>query len=143
MENSVKFVRMVTGEDIISEVTFVETDGEKYYILNNPLKVVYVSNGKSSTLSVSLIQWVFWRICDNQDFTVYPKDILMVHETSESMEEYYWSSLEHFEEYKDSLIKKNEMEEIAIEDDVDYEEDQNDILNNVIEMLKDSKRTIH
>lgn len=142
MESSVKFVRMVTGEDIVAEVVSIETDTENYYILNNPMKVVYLSTTKSSSLSISLTQWIFWRICDKQEFTIHPKDILVVNDVSIAMEDYYWSSMEHFESYKEELLNSDtdSSDEVLLTEKL---EDNDEIMKSVIEMLRDTKRILH
>ena len=114
-ESTVKFVRLTTGEDIIAEVLYFEDDEVKYYVLNNPFKVVYMTGNKPGILSISLMQWVFWRITNTQSFTVYPNDVITVADTTDSMEEYYWSSVEHFNEYKEKLSKQTEFNDNSFE----------------------------
>jgi dihydroorotase-like cyclic amidohydrolase len=141
-DSAVKFVRLTTGEDIISEVMFYEDDKESYYILNNPLKVVYMTGNKPGVLSVSLMQWVFWRIANTQSFTIYPNDVLTVANTTESMEEYYWSSVDHFSEYKEKLSKQTEFDDASFEAEA---EDTADALQNILDSIKnlDPKRKLH
>jgi hypothetical protein len=141
-ENTVKFVRLSTGEDIIAEVMYFEDDKEKFYVLNNPLKVVYMTGNKPGILSISLMQWVFWRITDTQSFNVYPNDVITVANTTDSMEEYYWSSVEHFNEYKEKLSKQTQFDdssfELETEDTVDVVQTILDGINNI-----DPKRKLH
>jgi hypothetical protein len=141
-ENTVKFVRLSTGEDIIAEVMYFEDDKEKFYVLNNPLKVVYMTGNKPGILSISLMQWVFWRITDTQSFNVYPNDVITVANTTDSMEEYYWSSVEHFSEYKEKLSKQTQFDdnsfELENEDTVDVVQTILDGINNI-----DPKRKLH
>ena len=87
MTNSIQFVRMNTGEDLVTEVTEVNNDDNIYYIFSNPLKIVYVMGNKPGIMSISLMQWVFPSLCRDQDFTVYPQDIILMNHTSDSMEE--------------------------------------------------------
>lgn len=139
LENSVQFIRLVTGEDLVSEVTEVENNNEVYYVLNNPMKVMYMTGSKPGILSISLMQWVFWKITDEQEFHLLPKDILTFANASASMEDYYWSSLEHFEQYKE----KTEMKEPVIEDvEVDDLKESLDELLNMIQGSLD-KRKLH
>jgi hypothetical protein len=141
-ENTVKFVRLSTGEDIIAEVMYFEDDKEKFYVLNNPLKIVYMTGNKPGILSISLMQWVFWRITDTQSFNVYPNDVITVANTTDSMEEYYWSSVEHFSEYKEKLSKQTQFDdssfELENEDTVDVVQTILDGINNI-----DPKRKLH
>lgn len=147
-ETAIKLVRLVTGEDVLAEVTYVEEEEYSYYVLSNPMKVVYLSGVKPGILSVSLMQWVFGRICDKQDFTISPKDVIFVNDASSSMEEYYYNTVDYFEKMKVQLEshmepdtdKKGDMENSFTDD----EPDQNDMVNSLMEMLKGStKRTVH
>ena len=137
IETSVKFIRLVTGEDIISEMTYIETEKDSQYILSNPMKVLYIPAGKSNMLSITLSQWVYWRICEEQEFTLKDKDVLLVNDCSSSMEEYYWSTIEHLESYKETVISK-ESEQSNQTEEVDE-----DTITSIIEMLKDTKRILH
>ena len=137
IETSVKFIRLVTGEDIISEMTYIETEKDSQYVLSNPMKVLYIPSGKGNMLSITLSQWVYWRICEEQEFTLKDKDVLLVNDCSSSMEEYYWSTIEHLESYKETVISK-ESEQSNQTEEVDE-----DTITSIIEMLKDTKRILH
>lgn len=140
-ENSVKFIRLVTGEDLIAEVTQVEAEKEAYYILSNPLKVVYLTGSKPGILSISLMQWVFWRICEDQQFTIYPEDVLTIGEPTANMEDYYWTSVEHFSSSKEKLNKQTEFADAELDDE---EADTNEMLDSIMELLqKAEKKNLH
>jgi len=137
IEESVQFVRLNTGEDLVAEVTQVQSDDNAHYILHNPMKIVYQIGGSKASLSISLMQWVFSRICENQDFIIYPQDILTMNKTTEGMEDYYWESVDHFTRSKEKLEKNT-----VFDDPV---EEQNDLLAEIQEMLGSStnKRKLH
>lgn len=141
-DSAVKFVRLTTGEDVIAEVNYFENEKECYYVLNNPLKVVYMTGNKPGILSISLMQWVFWRIANTQSFTIYPQDVLTVANTTDSMEEYYWSSVDHFSEFKEKLSKQTEFDEPSYEVET---EDNSDALQTILDSIKnlDPKRKLH
>lgn len=141
-DSAVKFVRLTTGEDIIAEVNYFENEKECYYVLNNPLKVVYMTGNKPGVLSISLMQWVFWRIANTQSFTIYPNDVLTVANTTESMEEYYWNSVDHFSEYKENLSKQTEFDDTSLEEEA---EDTAEALKAILDSIKilDPKRKLH
>ena len=135
-EESVQFVRLNTGEDLIAEVTQVQNDDNTHYILHNPMKVVYQIGGARASLSVSLMQWVFSRICENQDFIIYPTDILTMNKTTGDMEDYYWESVDHFVRSKEKLEKNT-----VFDDPV---EEQNDLLSEIQTLIKTTdKRKLH
>jgi hypothetical protein len=116
MTNSIQFVRMNTGEDLVTEVTEVKNDEDIYFIFSNPLKIVYVMGNKPGVMSISLMQWVFPSLCRDQDFTVYPQDIIIMNHTSDSMEEFYSNSVENFNLRKKDLEDRTEFENHMMDD---------------------------
>lgn len=128
LENSVKFVRLNTGEDLVSEVSEVENDDNRYYVLHNPMKIIYQMNMKGGGLTISLMQWVFARICDDQDFIVYCNDVVTMNKPTDSLENYYWETVEHFDTVKESLAKKT-----SFDNDV---KDESEFLSELQDMLQ-------
>jgi hypothetical protein len=122
-KNEIKFIRLNTGEDLISEVIEVKEEDDTYYILRNPLKVLYVTS-KTSSLAISLMQWVFHRICEDQDFKMYPNDIIIMGKPTGNMLEYYLNSVDHFETVKEEqkrLIALEEHRKKYIQDSIEEE----------------------
>ena len=128
LENSVKFVRLNTGEDLVSEVSEVENDDNRYYVLHNPMKIIYQMNVKGGGLTISLMQWVFARICDDQDFIVYCNDVVTMNKPTDSLENYYWETVEHFDTVKESLAKKT-----SFDNDV---KDESEFISELQDMLQ-------
>ena len=95
--DTVKFVRLVTGEDIISEIMEVDDTTGKHVILYNPLKIMYLASPVSSDkVSISLLEWVFSRISDKQEFKLESRDVLTIAPPTQSLNEYYWDTIEYF-----------------------------------------------
>lgn len=128
LENSVRFIRLNTGEDLVSEVSEIENDDNRYYIFHNPMKIIYQMNVKGGGLTISLMQWVFARICEDQEFVVYSNDVVTMNKTTDSMENYYWETVSHFDSVKDSLSKKT-----SFDNDV---KDESEFLNDLQEILQ-------
>lgn len=122
--DNIKFIRLVTGEDIVSEVTDI-SNGKMY--INNPLKVVYTPSMNTGFLSISLMQWVFTRISKNQSFDMDLHNILIMTDADDHLVEHYKESLLTFSK------KGND-------DDTEYdtleEQDGIDMLNNLIDKIK-------
>jgi hypothetical protein len=109
----IHFLRLKTGEDLITEMQ--ETDDT--YILLNPCKVLYLKGSQSGYLSISLMQWVFSRICSEQVFEIQKNEVLFKINPNESLIEHYWNSIEHFSETEskshieyESLVEEEEEE---------------------------------
>jgi hypothetical protein len=62
------------------------------------------------------MQWVFPSLCRDQDFTVYPQDIIIMNHTSDSMEEFYSNSVENFNLRKKDLEDRTEFENHMMDD---------------------------
>jgi hypothetical protein len=145
LEESIKFIRLSNGEDLISQIIEIRKEEEdSYYILINPLKIVYMTGTKPGILSISLMQWVFHRVCSDQEFTIYPSDVLTMAKPTDSLIEYYQDSLYHFDEVKEKLKKNTEFsptEEEGTFEDVDDDK----LLDELKEILENtsSKRILH
>jgi len=134
IQSAVQFIRLQTGEDIITEISEVDNDDTKYYVFHNPMKIVYRISGKNGTLAVSLMQWVFSRICSEQDFIIYPDDVITMNKTTSDMEDYYWESVQHF------TGKKEDLEDQTSFDKFDNVED---LLADLNDLLKTDKTKLH
>lgn len=143
----IRFVRLSSGEDLISEVVEMKKDDDIYYVLRNPLKILYLSSAKTaSSLSISLMQWVFHRICEDQDFMIYPTDVVTMGNPTSSMLEYYLNSVEHFESIKEEHKKSIEFDQqkkryiqSSIEEDITDEGEGIDMLKEFLDRIKKTK----
>lgn len=121
---------MITGEDLISQVVKKDT----HYILINPLKIQYMVS-ESGNIGVSLYEWIFHNISEQQEFPIFPTDIVTIGAPSQKMVKYYWDIIN-----KPNVISTNEpelpMEEFLTTEDPLEEDDSQ-------EVLKGSKRILH
>lgn len=132
--NAVKFLRLNNGEDIVAEVE--ELDGS--FVVMNPCKVMYISSGKTGFLSISLMQWVFSRICSEQSFELNKRDVLFVTLPNESMTEHYYDSVEHF-------LATEKGKDLEFDDDYTTEETEDalDLLKEFLNKSKSNKGNLH
>jgi hypothetical protein len=127
-----RFLRLKTGDDIVSEVVEIEEDNKEYYLLIQPQKVVYIPSGKSGYIQLAFMPWVFPKVCDHQEFTIDKNDVIIVSDASEKMNQYYWETVN--EEPLSAEFEKESSQE--------QEQDENRI-QDILEQLLDSKRTLH
>jgi len=139
IDGQVRFFRLNSGEDIIAFSYRVPKDDveDEHYIMNDPMKIVYMTTSKGSRpfMSISLMQWVFSRISDKQEFRIETRDVLFAVEPAISLVDYYCETVDHFNEMKE--IQKKE---IAFGDeDNNFLEDDEEMLEEGegLEMLKD------
>ena len=150
VEASVKFIRLNNGEDLVAYAYHVPADDVEagHYILNDPLKIMYITNNATSAsrayMSISLMQWVFAKITDKQEFKILERDILTTSEPTKSLIDFYYETNEHFAELRERQSSSiefsnengiDEEEEFSEEDMLDEAEGL-EMLNNLMEQLK-------
>ena len=130
---TVKFLRLKNGDDIISEVIETGENDDVYYLLIEPVKVVYLPASRPGYVQVAFTPWVFHKVCDIQEFTISADDVLMMSEASPSMNDYYW--------------KQKESEQVTAEEimeDDGHSEEELERLKEIFDQLGlQSKRTLH
>lgn len=128
--NTVKFMRLTTGEDIVAEVTDV-ANGK--VVLSYPLKIIYTPSPNTGYLSISLMQWVFTKISINQTFDIGLENVLLMTDAEKTLVEHYEDSIFNF------FLKLEQQEE-----DEEPEMDEGlEMLNELIDQIKGKKRTIN
>lgn len=145
-ESSIRFIRMNSGEDLVTEILYVKTEeSDEYYIFINPLKIVYSLSDKPGFVSISLLQWVLPEICDKQQFTVYPNDITTLSPVSEEMEIYYWETLMRLQSSLDDRVSKKKKPKDSIDEMLDYDVSDEDIgyVKDMLDDIKNNKRKLH
>jgi hypothetical protein len=131
---------MITGEDVISDTIHLNEAGNSRYLISNPLKIVYLPIKKGSHLSISLMQWMFSRISDNQDFEIKEHNVLMTTEPSDSLLEYYYKTVEYFLELRAEQKKLAEYDEAELYKEVAMSEDDDD---EMIEKLEEVEKYLN
>lgn len=89
--NPVKFLRLNTGEDIITELAY-EKD-TNHYKLTNPLRIVY----KEDALVMAFTPWIYFSICDKQEFPIFPNDVITMADPNREIVGYYKEFIKRME----------------------------------------------
>lgn len=141
IEGQVRFFRLNNGEDIIAYSYRVPADEVdiSHYILNDPMKIIYMttSRGQRPYMSISLMQWVFSRISDKQEFRIEEKDVLFASEPAVALVDYYYETVEHFLDMKEKQKKEIQFGEVENLEDELFDEEEILDENEGLEMLKD------
>ena len=134
MITEVHFLRLKTGEDLISEVQETPTT----YILLNPCKVMYLKSKKTGYLSISLMQWIFSKMCKEQTFEMDKNEVLVKGEPDETFVEHYWNSVDHF-------LNSGSKDQIEYDDSQMDEslEEKLEMIKNMLGLKDDDKGTMH
>lgn len=124
----IKFIRLLNGDDVVSEVAELGDENVTQYLLVNPLKVVYVTT-ETNSVQVGFYPWVISSLCDVQEFVVDIENVLTVSSVSPKVLDYYWECIESF---------NNPKEDEKTEEVKDRTESIIDLLNEL-----SGKRTFH
>lgn len=148
LSSNVKFIRMNTGEDLLAEV-FPDDKDEKYTIIN-PLKLVYLIGERPGSMMLSLIEWIFPRICDKQEFEVFTSDVLTIGIPTDDMIKYYFDSLSKMEDVNfkfdkdhDSIGKMQSMIRSNKKEEEEISNEEMEAFSQIIDSLKSTKRKLH
>jgi hypothetical protein len=143
-EESVVFVRLVTGEDLITQMTKLD---ENKYTFSNPLKIIYSFDVNSpAKIQLGLIQWIFSEIIAEQTMEITAKDILAVAQPSHAMKSTYMASLKRIDVRSEliSFMNEKEQDEFFMEDEEDQMElDDSDPMEEFMNKRKIDKKRLH
>jgi hypothetical protein len=144
-EGTVKFLRLNTGEDIIAYTLHVKKDDfeDEHYLVDMPLKIVYSTNeDRNMLLSISLMQWVFTKISDNEEFKLSAKDVLLCSNASSHMTDFYYETIHEIELMKEKVDEmKKKFPSNEVDESMDYMDENEglEMLQDLLEMTKNKK----
>lgn len=136
---NIKFIRLVTGEDIITEIK----PDENNYTLVKPLKIVYALGEKPGVISIGLVQWIFPDVVASQEMSIKDRDILTMSDPSLDMLKSYRSSIKRLEKNL-SFEFVDESRSMGLDDYEETTPEEFDVLEDLIEsMKKRDKGSLH
>ena len=140
-KNPIYFIRMVTGEDVLTEYEKKSKNIKDMVFFHNPMKILYGLTPKQDGMIISLAQWVFDSICEKQEFSIKEADILMIAEPTKEMIEYYQEALDRNAGKKRNIQHMTRKEIDSMEDDYEeISEDEIEMIKNVLGEMKDINR---
>lgn len=150
-DQAIKFVRMQSGEDLITELIHVKNEKDDYYQFINPLKIIYMLGQKNGSVSLSLVEWIFPRICETQEFQVYPSDVVTMGQCTNELTDYYYEALFKFAQSKDEIdlhkIMESKTKKIHVKteesDDNNPTDEEVEYIKKVLDDLTKTKRILH
>jgi hypothetical protein len=107
LETTVKFMRLVSGEDIISEIN---EDGKVNLLLTNPMRVLVDADLDVGKQTIYMHTWIPQGIAKGNMCNINKKDIVFVAEIEEDIKEYYKGLV--FDLFEDRPALKKEKEYI-------------------------------
>lgn len=136
---NIKFIRLVTGEDIITEIK----SDENSFTFVKPLKIVYALGEKPGVISIGLVQWIFPDVVASQEMSVKDRDILTMSDPSLDMLKSYRSSIKRLEKNL-SFEFVDKSSSMGLDDYEEPTPEEFDVLEDLIEsMKKRDKGSLH
>lgn len=121
---SVKIVRLQTGEDIIAK--YIENDENEMVQLDDPMHLIFKRTTKGSVMM--LLPWLPVELIKDNSAMIYTSDILTVYEPKDDLIQYY-DNIINDSQIKDlmkeeGLLDKLNMSEDEYDEDYDEEDDE-------------------
>lgn len=123
MENDVRILRLVTGEDIICIFHKISIDS---YLVRDPMLVMVKFKGKDST--VLMEHWLPVEVVKKTEVLINPRDVITMFDPKESLAEYYINLVDRLHI---ALDRKKILEDMDIDEMVD-----------ILEAMEESKEHI-
>ena len=125
MQDEVKILRLVTGEDIICNYYKVSSDS---YVITDPMMLIVKFKGNNS--SVIMEHWLPVEVIKSNEIMINPRDVITMFDPKDSLAEYYSNLVEKLHR---ALEKRKQLENMDLDEMVDImealEESQGQILH--------------
>ena len=116
MEDQVKILRLVTGEDIICNYYKVSNES---YVVADPMLLIVKFKGKNS--NVIMEHWLPVEVIKSNEVLINPRDVITFIEPKESLSEYYTNLVEKLHR---TIEKRNQIENMDLDEMIDIMEDR-------------------
>jgi hypothetical protein len=142
IETTIKFIRLVTGEDIVANCLI--NDETQYVDVESPMKVIISRFNNSSKSILIMMPWLPLEVIADEYATLKYEDILTMVDPKESFVEYYLNTVNKYNELIQSNLDEEMFEELD-DDPTDEEVSEYDehSLDEALNSLKDTKKVLH
>ena len=114
MEDEVKILIMVNGEDIICNYYKVSTDS---YVITDPMMLIIKFKGRNS--SVVMEHWLPVEVIKNNEVLINPRDVITMFDPKDSLAEYYTNLVDKLHR---TIEKRKQIENLDLDEMVDIME---------------------
>lgn len=114
MEDEVKILRLVTGEDIICNYFKVSSDS---YVITDPMMLIVKFKGRNS--SVVMEHWLPVEVVKNNEVLINPRDVITMFDPKDSLAEYYTNLVDKLHR---TIEKRKQIENLDLDEMVDIME---------------------
>ena len=134
--NSIKIVRLQSGEDIMADI--VEDEENDTILLDNPMQVIFKRIPTGQTVMM-MMPWLPIEIIKENNAIVYASDILTIIEPKDDLIDYYGNVVVEAQKRMEEQRNFSEMDDEE-EDDDDDESEEIDA-DELFELLKEKKKS--
>ena len=114
MEDEIKILRLVTGEDIICNYYKVSVDS---YLVADPMMLIVKFKGKDST--VIMEHWLPVEVIKSNEVLINPRDVITMYDPNDSLAEYYTNLVDKLHR---TIERRKQIENLDINEMVDIME---------------------
>ena len=134
-----KLIKLITKENIITQITPEEIEGKGYIIFHNPYEIKSFMNPQNGEFSTTLIDWLNFSV---DTFTkVALNDIITVNEPNKDLVDHYMMILNN-KKFNQQIDE--EVDTAPIENSVSLDESEELSQEDFLDMLiKRSNKTVH
>lgn len=135
MHESIKIVRLQSGEDIIA--SYVEDNETETVLLKDPMTVMFKRLPTGASIMM-VSPWLPIELIKENTALIYTSDILTIFEPKNVLVEHYYKMVDNMKKFElsDENRLRKHLEEI--DDDIDEEYDDEDV-EEMMEVLKERK----
>lgn len=112
VESTVKFIRLINGDDIITEIY---DDTKINMVLKNPMRIVIDADLDVGKQTIYMHTWMPQGIAKDNSCTLSKKDIIFITDLEKDIEEYYKGIV--IEIFEDPPLAKVETKKEYLDDD--------------------------
>jgi hypothetical protein len=135
MDNSIKIIRLQTGEDIIA--TYVEDDESDTVVLNNPMHILFKRMMTGQTYMV-MMPWLPMELIKENNALIYTEDILTVIEPKDDLIEYYHNVVDNSKLDEDDENYLREKLFSSVDSNIEGDEEEDDVFSSADDEELDS-----
>jgi hypothetical protein len=107
MDEQIKILRMITGEDIIC--SFIKVSSESY-VLQDPMLLIIKFKGKESVILME--HWLPIEVIKSNEILINPRDVITMFDPKDSLAEYYQNLITKLHKAIEQKAKLENMEDL-------------------------------
>jgi hypothetical protein len=133
--NSIKIVRLHSGEDIIAD--YIEDEESNSVLLDNPMHIIFKRIPSGQTIMM-MMPWLPIELIKDNQAVIYSNDILTIIEPKEDLINYYGDVVVEAQQRMEKKLPFYDNGDIIQEEDDDYDDEVD--LDDIVEAMSERKK---